>query len=206
MRDWKHYLLEFFTVLLGVFLAFAADEYRAASERDALLSQYTSALREELKQNRTQLDSLIALNDRNVKLLFEMLYRFDETRLKPTLQALAQQLDFWPQTAAYDALKSSGYLAQIESIDVQTQIASVYLLYQKQSQVDGILNDFSTAYVMPFFMREMDLKRNQIRNPRVYEKTEFQNLMTGYAIALKQATEHYLKSRKATIALIQELH
>lgn len=205
---WRNHLLNFLSVILGVYLGFAINE-RAGRERErkegrVLMESLANDLAKdsaayasfEIPENR--------LHVQRLEVLLEMLIRDSVAGIEEHMGAIFEVENYAPTTATYSAMRSSGKLGLIRDPDLRKLLADHYEGLAEESIRKGEYQvDYFTTELLPWLTENMDLA--EMRLVKQDALTELKNQLIIYGSLIEQKVGSYELMTNSSKALHQRL-
>ena len=158
----KRYLLyaigEILLVMIGILLALQVNNWNQTNSDKRIANDYVSNLLTELNSDLDYFDQLIANNEKQktyideilIALNSEKVINLEEEDLILKLSESMNPTDFFPKTATYQDLVSSGKMILIKPLDLRQKVITHYnLMEQKSLHINREL-DYSWNHLIPF--------------------------------------------------------
>ncbi|NQT61854.1 MAG: hypothetical protein HQ556_02745 [Candidatus Marinimicrobia bacterium] len=180
LSTWKRLVAEFLLILIGVSIAFIAEDLRETRGRQNLLLNYMSNLGIENERNIIALhsmDSLIGDILTNTNHFYRIQQNKDSLAQSEELLRVIMLSSIPPNfyTGQWEALKISGLSNDITNKDLQYQLALVYdNVYPELTRSLNNITQAKMSQMMPFYIRERAgreirlVNREKIMSDEVY--------------------------------------
>ena len=158
----KSYLLyaigEILLVMIGILLALQVNNWNQTNSDKRIANDYASNLLTELNSDLDYFDQLIANNEKQktyideilIALNSEKVINLEEEDLILKLSESMNPTDFFPKTATYQDLVSSGKMILIKPLDLRQKVITHYnLMEQKSLHINRELG-YSWNHLIPF--------------------------------------------------------
>ena len=158
----KRYLLyaigEILLVMIGILLALQVNNWNQTNSDKRIANDYVSNLLTELNSDLDYFDQLIANNEKQktyideilIALNSEKVINLEEEDLILKLSESMNPTDFFPKTATYQDLVSSGKMILIKPLDLRQKVITHYnLMEQKSLHINRELG-YSWNHLIPF--------------------------------------------------------
>lgn len=201
-QNWTAVILDFFIVVagvyIGIFLGDIQDERNFASDTRRALS----AVEDELRSDLDQLDHVIATQEELVASQRRVIDLLGENN--PDMNELGQLLifitqvntTFFPNRAAYQAMKSNGHLSALPDAELRLQISNLFERYLVRQYLNAELYD----EVGFDFMRDIrDAHWDTFANRPITEREVAFAVMRNGIRTLLDQSEFYLTLSRDTV-------
>ncbi len=194
--DWKSKLIDLLIVIIGITIAFQLNNLNESNKSKTQEKDYLKSFYEESRDNETSLSLALefAFKTKNdIDSLKQILLskNYDDERIKNLSACMMAMSDFHPSLITMENITASGDFELIRNFEYREKLIDTYNSYQTTSQLEGILSDYVSQYVTPFFYENVrfsdfsSLKENFIKKP------EFENIVLGYDTLLTQKLNGY---------------
>lgn len=206
LKTWKRLVAEFFLILLGVSVAFLAEDFRETRGRQTLLREYMGNLK---RENQSNIRNFITADSLINRVQINNDHFYDIHQNKDSLAQAEQSLrkvmmggfpmQFY--TGQWEALKLSGLLNEISDPDFLYQISLVYdNVYPGLARSLGNISHYKMNQMIPFYIKERAgrevrfVEREKIMSDEVYMLVRTYGTMTWmYEKDLSRAKIEILK-------------
>ena len=177
--NWVDHILNFISVILGVSLAFYANDQAAKAKETKSLNFFIQAMYEELNEDvEIYRDYQIPDNTEKVTNLsraLELLNAQEENDSLDYLISSALQLNSYsPQNVAFNSILSSGKMDLIENLELRGMLLN-YSLNSKEVEAQGEAQyEFLINRMIPWM----------IDNPKYYQRVDVKADNTGFVLIL----------------------
>lgn len=201
-QNWTAVGLDFCIVVVGVYIGIHLGDIQNARNYAGQTQQSLVAVESELMSDLNQLDDVIAVQEklvagqqRAIELLSDSSRNLEE--LGGLLIYITQFNDtFFPNRAAYEAMKTSGHLAALPDNDLRLQIANLFERHVVRVELNATLYD----EVGFDFMRDIrDPNWDTIGNRPIGDEETGYILMRNGVRTLLDQSDFYLRLLKETI-------
>ena len=122
-KKWKEYLTEFLMLFLAVSMGFIAENVREKYTENERSNELMHAFISDLKENQTQLDSIIANNSRLAYYYDSLAFNHGFVTNQIDLKALAESIDLWVyrfvnKKTIFEQMKNTGALRYIQNKEI----------------------------------------------------------------------------------------
>lgn len=219
-KKWKEYITEFLMLFLAVSMGFIAENIREKHIENERSEELMHSFVSDIKENQTQLDSLITNNSRIAKYFDSLSFDHGFIKKQIDLKALAETIDLWVyrfinKRTIFEQMKNTGALRYIQD----KEILNAVLRYEENAslaetrslmEVDQYNNEFRTAIANIFpisfskYISESELKSmtkmDTIVHPGRYEN--YGNFITQ----IKNELENTKLTNEEMITLAKAWH
>jgi hypothetical protein len=213
-KKWKEYLTEFLMLFLAVSMGFIAENIREKYTENERSNELMHAFISDLKENQTQLDSIIVNNSRLAYYYDSLAFNHGFVTNQIDLKALAESIDLWVyrfvnKKTIFEQMKNTGALRYIQN----KEILNTVLRYEESAnfaetrslmEVDQYNNEFRPAIANVFplafskYISESDLKHmnkmDTLSHPGRYENYEKYSKLIKTELENTKLTSEQVKS------------
>ena len=205
---WSNHLLNFLSVILGVYLAFflndRADRNRDRKEGQVLMESLAGDLAKDIEQYG---DYQIPVNRQHVARLeglLDMLQQDSVAGIGAHLGAIFEVENYAATTATYAAMRSSGKLGLIGDPELRKELADHYEGLAVESIRKGEYQvDYFTNELLPWLTLNMDLATMQLLKED--ELTVLKNKLIIYGSLVEQKVGSYEAMAESSEALRERI-
>ena len=157
-RYLKYAIGEILLVVIGIMIALQLNNWNQSISEQNISKDYLGNLRTELKSDLDYFDQIITRNDEQKTYIDEILKAMYTEKIDPSkemeliskLSEAMDPTDFFPKTATYQDLVSSGKMTLIKPINFRQRIITHYnLMKQKSLHITSELG-YSWNHLIPF--------------------------------------------------------
>lgn len=201
-QNWTAVALDFVIVVVGVYIGIYLGDIQDARNYAGQTQQSLAAVEFELRSDLNQLDDVIAIQEklvlgqrRAIELLGDASH--DPEELGRLLIYITQENDtFFPNRAAYEAMKTGGHLSALPDNTLRLQIANLFERHVVRVELNATLYD----EVGFDFMRDIrDPNWDAIGHRPIGDGETGYILMRNGVRTLLDQSEFYLRLLKETI-------
>lgn len=192
--DWVNHILNFLAVIAGVFLAFYISDAAEHKKEQKQLSHIINIIIEDLKEDQATFENYqIPINEKQLvaieKLIYGVIAENEDTI--STYFDLAISVDnFYPSSATYISLKSTGKLDLIEDLEIKTALSDYYDTLGEEAKGKGLVqSDFLLDRIIPWLTKNTDLINGDLSSMK--GNIEIANLFALYSSFIANKTENY---------------
>ncbi|MCP5064528.1 MAG: hypothetical protein GY936_18990 [Ignavibacteriae bacterium] len=194
--DWKSKLIDLLIVIIGITIAFQLNNINESNKSKTQEKDYLKSFYEENRDNESNLFLALEFafttkNDIDTLKQILLLKNYEDERIKNLSASMMATSDFHPSLITMENITASSDFELIRNFEYREKLIDTYNSYQTTSQLEGILSDYVSQYVTPFFYENIrfsdftSLKENFIKNPK------FENIVLGYDALLTQKLKGY---------------
>ncbi len=206
-----HYFLELLVVVFGILIAFVLNNWHENFRNARAEREYLISLRNDLQQDKTQLDSLIQFSHTKIAHLKRLnafltprLVNQDSTLI--LFSSLLKLYKFDAHRATFEALKNSGDFNLISSYPLKKKIVDYYQTLSAKKHFDDILDTYFNTYIVPFAFKKIDFRAGRFLHTQTFLTPYTANLILGYQSLLTQSVDFYTKLRGKCQSLLRDLN
>jgi hypothetical protein len=153
-QNWFAVTLDFVIVVLGVFIGIQVASWNQARQDRQEERRYYGQLLVDLRtdlETFSRAERLTDIHDEAAQLVIDRLGGKDPPHASPGRMATAIHLAGWinipyPSRGTYNELVSTGNLGLLRNIELKSEIASYYGIFDRDRQWDGLLRDQQSDY------------------------------------------------------------
>lgn len=129
--QWKNHLVTLVGTILGVYIAFALNDWQSARARQHRQQESIRSLQEELRKDQAALEEGLKETDTLISRITGLL-RFNAGDIPPSdsvgyfLQGILQQPTFYPNNFTFQSLVNSGEMGSLIDISFRRNILELY--------------------------------------------------------------------------------
>ncbi len=181
--NWQQRLSELVVVFLGVYMAFALNNWKENRKAKDLESRYLRGIVSDLDSDidylQEKLDTSryfqLAVNT-FISRLHTKNFESDSATLKQVI-ALLSVVEFIPNKATFNSLSANGNLAIINDFELNKKITDLYIgQYNNLERIEQNTNNQSYMVKVPYFHEKLKYGKDGIVNKEVFYDTKFFNL------------------------------
>lgn len=203
---------EILIVIVGISIAFSLNKCSENKKNQEQKAQYLTSLKQDIAEDKAQLENNIIQIDRKVDISTELLPLLNtnkpekNTKLRGVYQ-LAQLTNFTPKDFTYQALVNSGDLKLLDDLELKKAIERHYANYKMISDAYKRQESINKDYLGNYFIynTDYDLIREG-KSPFTDEKL-LKNMMQAIrgSFVFKQiATQNGIKSCDSILKILNE--
>lgn len=192
--NWLNHVLNFFAVILGVYLAFIINERAKISqdrkESAVLMKSLVNDLAEDIRRYEEYQLPVNVQHQQNTENLLNILLADSLEGVEEQLSTIFQLENFSPTTSTYSSMKSSGKLSLIEDLALQKELTDFYEGMVIESEKKGDYQvEFFTNELLTWLTNNVDLVDMKILNKD--ELTVLRNKLIIYGSLIDQKVKTY---------------
>lgn len=192
--DWPNHLLNFVSVILGVYLAFWVSEWAKSREDDAEKRIFLLSLSEELASDiQVYTKYQIPINTshvENIDVLLEKIQEGDQQDITEQLAILFNLDNYAGSTSTYNSIKSSGKIALMTDLGLQKRLVDLYEGTMVEARYKGEFQlEYFSDQLLNWLTLHADLTSMQL-NENI-SKTVLTNKLIIYQSLIAQKLEAY---------------
>lgn len=192
--NWLNHVLNFFAVILGVYLAFIINERAKISqdrkESSVLMKSLVNDLSEDIEAYESYQIPVNAQLRENVEGLLNVLIVDSLDDIDSRLSSILEVENYAPTTSTYSSMKSSGKLSLIDDLALQKALSDYYEGLVLESQRKGEYQvDFFTNELLSWLTSNVDLIDMKILNKD--ELVVLRNRLIIYGSLIDQKVRTY---------------
>lgn len=192
--NWLNHVLNFFAVILGVYLAFIINERAKISqdrkESAVLMKSLVNDLAEDIRRYEEYQLPVNVQHQQNTENLLNILLADSLEGVEEQLSTIFQLENFSPTTSTYSSMKSSGKLSLIEDLALQKELTDFYEGMVIESEKKGDYQvEFFTNELLTWLTDNVDLVDMKILNKD--ELTVLRNKLIIYGSLIDQKVKTY---------------
>lgn len=192
--NWLNHVLNFFAVILGVYLAFIINERAKISqdrkESAVLMKSLVNDLAEDIRRYEEYQLPVNVQHQQNTENLLNILLADSLEGVEEQLSTIFQLENFSPTTSTYSSMKSSGKLSLIEDLALQKELTDFYEGMVIESEKKGDYQvEFFTNELLTWLTNNVDLVDMKILNKD--ELIVLRNKLIIYGSLIDQKVKTY---------------
>lgn len=207
-QHWVKYGLEFFTVLIGILIAFQLNEYSTNRKQQKTLQNHFKYIAEETQRNDNSLDRAIANSNRSLSVVDTLISLVQNNGNIQRINGLAfRALNFegaYIQKNAYLTLTESGDIRFLNDFELKSKTVLLYEFYKWMASIEEIGFLAMREDFYPYMKESFDMLNASVQAPEVYYSRKFANALALYQYALTERLKKY-KDCKEQIRLYLEI-
>ena len=205
--DWTSKFVDLIIVIVGISIAFKLNTWNESNKANREIEEYILSFNEESSRNKATLSgaldySLLIKKDLDSLKLILLAKEYDHPKIKDYTASMMGISNFIPNTTTMENITASGEFGLIKDLTLREKLIDTYTSYKSTMKVDQILLDYVDKYLTPYFFENIrfsdftEIKGDFIENP------EFENIVFGYDVLLKQQIKNYSKALEKIDSLI----
>lgn len=192
--DWVNHILNFVAVIVGVFLAFYISDVAEHKKEQKQLSHIINIIIEDLKEDQATFEDYhIPINETQLNTIEKLIYGViteNEDTISTYFDLAISVENFYPSSATFNSLKSTGKLDLIENLEVKTALSDYYDTLGEEAKAKGLLqSDFLLDRILPWITKNTDLINGDLSSMK--GNIEIANLFALYSSFIANKTENY---------------
>jgi hypothetical protein len=208
--NWTNHLIELVVVFIGIYGAFALNNWNNSRQERNLEIKYLENLLSEIRLDNEQLLSIISNTTKDSTKIDSLLtllkeQKVDSQKILPYLNILSSAEKFSPRNITFESIRNSGGLETISNFELKSLITENYLLYDDLVVVENVTFEFLKNNWVPFMMKHFDIINSKIVTKTLVHEVEFGNMIGGYFSSLVQQIGSYRKVQKKCTELMTAL-
>lgn len=196
----KYAFGEILLVVIGILIALSINNWNQNRQNNKILTIYTNQLIEEVELNISKLNKVIEEESKLLKhldTLVDILKNkdLDNPKLTSKSFSLLSFEDFYPETIAFENLKSSGEFKLIENIDLRNSISSAYNSFESIYLTHEVHYFNMKTRIADYFFQSANFIHFNEALPNFGKDREFGNLAIAARSTLNQKIDACEKSQ-----------
>lgn len=199
--NWPDHLINFISVILGVFLAFQigslAEKSKDRQERKEILLSFIKDLESDMEAYR---ELQIPANEEQSTMIGKLLGSIMANNSDSMIQQMSIAVNVQnhsPQSATYNSVVSSGKLALIKDFKAKKRISHYYESLNHESIKQGELQvEFFIGQIIPWMVDNTNMM--DVDTDEIAEDTQFANRLLIYKSLIDNKTAQYISIAEAS--------
>lgn len=189
-----NHILNFLSVILGVYLAFYVSDQAKLKEQRKEVRYFMNSLADELSKDVEMLETYqIPFNRQQVERLEELLVKLEEGDI-PAVEALLPTIleleNFGFTSTSYAAMKSSGKLGLVQDVSLQGHLTNYFDGHVEESfQKAELQVVYLTDEILPWLTQHVDLGQMRFVSRDAF--LPFKNKLIIYSSLISQKVDSY---------------
>ncbi len=211
--NWQQRLSELLVVFLGVYMAFALNNWKENKTAKKLETTYLKGIVSDLESDIAYLEDQLDTSryfqsavNRFVHQLQTRNFEDDSATLQHVI-ALITLVEFIPNKATFNSLNANGNLSIISDFDLNKRITDVYIgQYNNVEKIEQHTNNQAYMVKIPYFHEKLRYGRGGVVNKEVFYETKFMNLAFSSQYFWHEKVKLYEETLEKVKALKEDIN